>query len=224
MAKNQESVVDEVTLLSTSLVDRVTDRVREMILKGNLLPDEALNINAIAKQANVSLVPVREALARLSAFGLLQYTPNRGYRVTPRATPQERTALFEAREFLELSAAPLAVEYRTDEQIEELQELNQSMRKVDTIRPLVPRNFFHLNDKFHRLYVSTSANAYLVRFFDVLSFDLFASRQESLRVEIKRLTAEHALIIQALRKRDLGQLSITLQNHIRSTRYTNAAK
>jgi DNA-binding GntR family transcriptional regulator len=59
--------VSEETLLSTSLVDRLTDQLKEMIMTGDLAPDAPVNINAIAKQASVSLVPVREALARLSA-------------------------------------------------------------------------------------------------------------------------------------------------------------
>jgi DNA-binding GntR family transcriptional regulator len=89
-------------------MDRLTDQLKEMIMTGELGPDAPVNINAIAKQATVSLVPVREALARLSASGLLQFKPNRGYRVSPRLTPEGREALFEARELLELSAAPLA--------------------------------------------------------------------------------------------------------------------
>jgi len=118
------------TLPSTSLVDRLTDQLKEMIMTGELGPDAPVNINAIAKQATVSLVPVREALARLSASGLLQFKPNRGYRVSPRLTPEGREALFEARELLELSAAPLAVENRNHEQMAELASLNQAMRKL----------------------------------------------------------------------------------------------
>jgi DNA-binding GntR family transcriptional regulator len=212
--------VSEETLLSTSLVDRLTDQLKEMIMTGELAPDAPVNINAIAKQAAVSLVPVREALARLSASGLLQFKPNRGYRVSPRLTPDGREALFEARELLELAAAPLAVENRNPEQMTELTSLNQAMRKLSAKPRTMPQNFFRLNDKFHRTYVSTSANPYLVRFFDVLSFDLFMAREVTTPVDIKRLTAEHETIIKSLKDRNLDLLSKSLRNHIRSTRYS----
>ena len=210
------------TLPSTSLVDRLTDQLKEMILTGELAPDAPVNINAIAKQASVSLVPVREALARLSASGLLQFKPNRGYRVSPRLTSEGREALFEARELLELTAAPLAVEHRTDEQMAELASLNQGMRKLSGKPRTIPQNFFRLNDKFHRTYVGTSANPYLVRFFDVLSFDLFMAREVTAAIDIKRLTTEHEIIIKSLKDRNLEQLSKSLRNHIRSTRYSGS--
>ena len=53
---------------STSLVDRLTDSLKDKILNGELSADEAVNISAIAKENGVSLIPVREALARLSAW------------------------------------------------------------------------------------------------------------------------------------------------------------
>jgi DNA-binding GntR family transcriptional regulator len=212
--------VSEETVLSTSLVDRLTDQLKEMIMTGELGPDAPVNINAIAKLANVSLVPVREALARLSASGLLQFKPNRGYRVSPRLTPEGREALFEARELLELAAAPMAIENHNQEQLGELTSLNQAMRKLSAKPRTLPQNFFRLNDKFHRTYVGTSANLYLVRFFDVLSFDLFMAREVTTPIDIKRLTAEHEIIIKALRDRNLEQLSKSLRNHIRSTRYS----
>jgi len=214
--------VNEKTLPSTSLVDRLTDQLKEMIMTGELAPDAPVNINAIAKQATVSLVPVREALARLSASGLLQFKPNLGYRVSPRLTPEGREALFEARELLELAAAPLAVENRDEEQMEELASLNQAMRKLSGKPRTMPQNFFRLNDKFHRTYVGTSANAYLVRFFDVLSFDLIMAREVTAPIDIKRLTAEHEIIIKSLKERNLDLLSKSLRNHIRSTRYANS--
>ena len=213
--------MNEKSLLSTSLVDRLTDQLKEMIMTGELGPDAPVNINAIAKQATVSLVPVREALARLSASGLLQFKPNRGYRVSPRLTPEGREALFEARELLELSAAPLAVENRNHEQMAELASLNQAMRKLSAKLRTTPQNFFRLNDKFHRTYVGTSANPYLVRFFDVLSFDLYMAREVTAPIDIKRLTSEHEVIIKSLKDRNLEQLSKSLRNHIRSTRYSS---
>ena len=203
---------------STSLVDRLTDSLKDKILNGELSADEAVNISAIAKENGVSLIPVREALARLSAWGLLQFLPNRGYRVVPRLDPEARAALFQAREILELSAVPLAVIHRTDEQLKTLREINKQMRSLDKSKLADQRSFFRLNDQFHRHYLQMSGNPFLERMFESLSFDLLLSRETTTPVQIPRLCLEHDQIIDAAKKRDATLLNDILRRHIRSTR------
>ncbi len=204
---------------STSLVDFITARVKDMILLGELGPDEPVNINVIAKQAQVSLVPVREALARLSAIGLLQFAPNRGYRVIARLGPEARAALYEAREILERSAAPLAAANRTDAQVAELRSLNLEMHALGEAADTEPHAFFRLNDRFHKTYVGMTGNLYLERMFEGLSFDLLMAREHDFPTQhIARLADEHDEIIAAIEQRDADGLATLLTKHIRSTR------
>jgi len=206
---------------STSLVDRVAERVIGLIRRGELQPGAQVNINSLAKQWSISLVPIREALARLSATGLLQFIPNRGYRVSPRLTPEERASLFEVRELIELAAARVATTARTDEQISVLIKLNEQMRhlvEVDTNTRSY--DFFTLNDEFHKAYVRMSANPYLIKWFDALSFDALISREVDAQFDIQRLVEEHDAIIRALQSRKAPKLRDLLRRHIRSTRYT----
>ena len=203
---------------SPSLVDRLADGLKDMILNGELSPDEPLNISSIAKQNGVSLVPVREALARLGAMGLLQFAPNRGYRMAPKLELETRTKLFEAREILERAAVPLAVTYRTDAQLTLLRALNAEMRALGRKKSPNHKSFFRLNHQFHRIYVQTTSNLYLDRMFESLSFDLHLSREARDSIDITRLSEEHDEIISALEKKDVSRLDAILMNHIRSTR------
>lgn len=62
-----------------SLADQVADELRRMILVGELLPGTRLTHEFVAKLVSVSTMPVREALLRLVAEGLVDTAPNRSF-------------------------------------------------------------------------------------------------------------------------------------------------
>jgi DNA-binding GntR family transcriptional regulator len=62
---------------------RLVDRVREAILSGELQPGTKINLDNLKREFRVSLSPLREALARLIAGGLVELQNNRGYTVAP---------------------------------------------------------------------------------------------------------------------------------------------
>src|SRR4051794_29824701 len=59
----------------------LTSRIREAILSGELRPGTKINLAHLRDALGVSLSPLREALARLIAVGLVEFHDNRGYRV-----------------------------------------------------------------------------------------------------------------------------------------------
>jgi len=61
-----------------STVDHVQQAVMEEILRGELAPGTWLRQDELAERLGVSKIPVREALHRLSATGLVRFEPNRG--------------------------------------------------------------------------------------------------------------------------------------------------
>jgi DNA-binding GntR family transcriptional regulator len=73
------SGVDEKSTKATRLVDRL----REAILSGELRPGSKINLDTLRRELDVSLSPLREALARLIAVGLVELHNNRGYSVAP---------------------------------------------------------------------------------------------------------------------------------------------
>src|SRR4051794_13023573 len=63
-----------------SVVDRAYERIRELVLSGSVAPGAKLGQVELAEQLGISRTPVREALRRLSAEGLVEALPNRGFR------------------------------------------------------------------------------------------------------------------------------------------------
>jgi len=59
----------------------VTDRLRELIVQGQLRPGDHMHEMPLAQQLNVSRTPIRTALNTLASEGFLVYHPNRGYYV-----------------------------------------------------------------------------------------------------------------------------------------------
>ena len=66
-----------------TLATQLVDKLREAILTGRLEAGSKINLERVRESCGVSLSPLREALARLSADGLVRFSDNRGYRVTP---------------------------------------------------------------------------------------------------------------------------------------------
>jgi DNA-binding GntR family transcriptional regulator len=66
-----------------STVDRVEERVRAGLLRGDYAPGDWLRQDDLAAELGVSKIPVREALQRLAAASLVTFEPNRGAMVRP---------------------------------------------------------------------------------------------------------------------------------------------
>lgn len=66
-----------------ALTDQVTSILQERIFDRAYEPGEKLNIDALAREFDVSSSPIREALTRLSAMGLVTATSFAGFSVTP---------------------------------------------------------------------------------------------------------------------------------------------
>jgi len=75
------------------------------IVDGEIPPGMRLNIDAIARRLGVSQTPVREALQRLESDDLLEYTPGRGYRISPMLDLVGLRSVFEFRFLVEPWAA-----------------------------------------------------------------------------------------------------------------------
>jgi len=107
-----------VTLESTK-ADDIAGLIEEAIVSGELAPGSVLRQEQLSERFGVSRTPVREALRRLAALGLVSFVPNRGVRVRTLS----RNELYEAflvRAELEALATELAATKMTDEALAEL--------------------------------------------------------------------------------------------------------
>src|SRR6185436_12696471 len=106
----------------TSLADHVYLRLVEAIHSGTLSPGAALHVADLATQFDVSPSPVRDAISRLAAEGLVINNPNRRTTVL-NFTRQDIVETFQLREILECGAARLAARNITAAPLAELRRV-----------------------------------------------------------------------------------------------------
>jgi len=90
------------------LVHDVYDVLVDMFMNHTFAPGQRLNIDALARTLGVSQTPIREAMARLEAEGLISKEPRRSFTVAPLITLDELRALIDLRLLIEPSAAAAA--------------------------------------------------------------------------------------------------------------------
>jgi DNA-binding GntR family transcriptional regulator len=139
--------------------ERVYRAIRERILSGAYGPGYRVVIDALAEEFAVSALPVREAIRRLEAEGLVVYRPNAGAQVAP-AEPglfdEEMTVLA----VLEGFATALAAPNMGKAEIRRLTEINDRM--VQAMERLDSLGFGRLNQEFHSVIYEHCPNSSLV--------------------------------------------------------------
>jgi DNA-binding GntR family transcriptional regulator len=106
MADNGQSL--PLRPMRTVLSDATYSRIREKLLTHDIAPGERINIDALARDLDVSQTPVREALARLESEDLVTKEPLRGYTATTLLTVPQIRDLFQFRGLIEPWAAAMA--------------------------------------------------------------------------------------------------------------------
>jgi len=107
----------------------VYDYVMERIVEGTLTAGEPININALAEETGVSLIPTREALRRLESEGLVEFMFHRGVRVADLTIEQYRE-IMQTEAVLEGLAAGLSAQYLTADDIASARALNARMNEA----------------------------------------------------------------------------------------------
>jgi DNA-binding GntR family transcriptional regulator len=197
-----------------TLWQRVYDHLRTEILEGRLGPGAELGEVALAEQLGVSRGPLREAIGRLAAEGLVTVSPRRGA-VVRSLSKEEFLELYQVREALERMAVQLAVPRLTDEQFEELASLNEAMEAHAAQNEV--ESFFEANLAFHARLLEASGNGKLEELYRQLLGQLgrYRVRSLTLRGNLKRSVSEHKAILRAARRGDAERAAQLMAEHIR---------
>jgi DNA-binding GntR family transcriptional regulator len=109
----------------------VGQRLRALILQGQLPPGTVLRLAPLAASLGVSVMPVREALRRLEAEGLVVVTPRRGTTVAELSV-EDAEEIYALRVALETLCARHAAERLTDADLTELDRLFGNMEAAQS--------------------------------------------------------------------------------------------
>lgn len=120
--------------------------IRERIADQTYEPGHKLVLAQIAVELDTSVVPVREAIRRLEADGLVTFERNVGARVAM-VDQSSYVQSMEAVAILEGAATAQALEFLSDEDLDEAEAINERMRALLT--NFDPTEFTRLNHEFH---------------------------------------------------------------------------
>ena len=200
---------------SGTTAEAVYRALRRGIVDGKLAPGERLRSDAVANEMRVSRTPVREALRKLEAEGLVAHT---GSRVVVREfSEQDLTELFYVREALEGMAARLAAENATPAEIKEIRELLEDMNAI-RLRGDVGK-LRKLTGEFHQLICRASHNKRLLQSLQSLLDHVRQMQSSTLYNEGRPAQAlqEHRALLSAIEARDGGRAERLAREHRRKT-------
>lgn len=191
------------------------DRLQALIMSSDIAPGERLTVEALAREFDVSPTPIREALSRLEADGLVRKTHLRGFHAAPQLTEVEFEAMFEVRALLEPFAAGRTARLATTDQVAEIADLDRRMAQVARgVSEDSYREFALLDSRFHALIAEASGNPIVRETFDRMHVHLHLFRLPKDWRIADRALAEHRSIVSAIETRDEILATAAMQSHL----------
>jgi DNA-binding GntR family transcriptional regulator len=214
---------------SAELVDSIANAIRREVATGRFPMGTRLRQEALASDFGVSRTPVREALRKLQAEGVIVFEPRRGALVRG-PTPREIREAYRVRAELEGLAAELAAAWITDDELRELRDAERLFREVVSQvstaarRPAgvdvrrVTGDWIEANDRFHDVIQRAARNEPLRRTIVFLHRSIPRGLTGTALVANARLldanAAEHEAIRAAIEERAGKRARERMQAHI----------
>lgn len=203
--KNGNSGIDR-----NRMHDRVRWTILERILDGTYQPGERLKELSLAHEFHVSQAPVREALRKLEAIGVLKSEPYRGTRVRE-LSPRELHDAYQLRGILEKAATDFIGDFSTAD-VAYLEQEYAAMRNAVAAGDL--QLLASHNRNFHWRIMESCANKELARVWESLDVCMLSRMNVQRRVEeLPQAIATHQPIIDAFRAGDLRRAGQLLHEH-----------
>ncbi len=189
----------------------LASRLRELIVTGELGDGDRINEVHLARELGVSRTPLREALSNLSAEGVVESKPRRGFFVAP-LDVAELADLYAMRALLDPEAlARAGIPHAT--RLRELESLNAKLRKARK-----PGAIVELDNQWHRLLIAECPNRMLLwnidQFITLTRRYEHAYFRETTHIEIA--FEDHDRILAALNSRDLKAACKALHQNMQS--------
>jgi len=209
----------------TTKSDFAYGRLREMIMTGDVAPGDVLNQAELARVIGISTTPLREALRRLKAEGLVELDAHRDARVTA-LTAEEARDLLEIRASLDPLAVALAAERRSSADLREMRDAIQGLRPLPD-RPALADLVAHR--RFHTAIYMASRNEILISTLDGLWDKADRYRRLALaevrdQADRERTAIEHDVLLHCVVNRDAAGAGAVMRQHIGSSLGAKAAE
>ncbi len=190
------------------------DALMASIRSGVFVPGNRLREEEVAERLGLSRTPVREALRRLEADGIVEHRPRIGA-VIRRLNHGEVVELYEMRLVLERTAAEMAAKHGTVAEFDTLEDLNQSIADERAN----PATAAAINQEFHRGLYLACRNRFLLEAARALNNSLLllgpTTFTDEVRIDV--VVREHQAIVDALREGDVEAAGVAAEVHLNTS-------
>ncbi|GHC32859.1 GntR family transcriptional regulator [Aidingimonas halophila] len=200
---------------SATASSQVFEALKRDLIRGQFKAGEKLAISSLKSHYQVGLSPLREALNRLSAYGLLEQVNQRGFRV-PAMRLEELDDIANLRSQLECMALTQAFQNGDAEWESLLVAAHHRLRRADE-KPEQIEEWEQAHLRFHRALLAACGSSWLLRFIEQLhdQFDRYR-RMAPPNPEVRRqLDAQHGELVEYALNRDISGGRALLDDHIR---------
>ena len=186
--------------------------IRQAIRDLRFAPEQMVLEQHVAEALSMSRTPVREALIRLEAEGLVQLVPRHGFAVAP-LFPDALQEIYEIMEGLEGMAVELATIRASDQDLASLDSFGAKEQTALDSNEL--GTWVEIDDYFHNRLIELSTNVRLRRLVENYQVHLHRARLFTIQLRPKPMPSlvEHQDIVAAMRARDPGKARDLIQAH-----------
>jgi len=195
------------------LHDEVAERIRALILSGDLEPKSRVNELELSERFGISRTPLREAIKILATEGLLELLPNRGARVAS-VDAAEIDEMLEVIAGLEANAALLLVDRIDADEITAIEERHAAMLSAYNMGD--EAGYFRENRTIHEAMMQAARNATLAQVYATISgrIQRFRYMAHKTPEQWSRAIAEHEEMLRLIHARDGEALAKLMRLHI----------
>jgi DNA-binding GntR family transcriptional regulator len=209
------SVIDQSHPLN--LHEATFQTLKSLLVEGKIAPGTKLNERELAESLKVSRTPIREAIRRLAADGLVELIANRGA-IAVQLSIEDVIHTFDVIAELEGYSGELAAQNMNDNTLSELEALQYEMMASYARRDL--SSYYKLNLRIHRLINQAANNPVLATLFSQVNARIealrFRSNQDGVKWE--KAVEEHQEMLDALKARDSIRMRKVMITHVRNKR------
>ncbi len=202
---------------SQNLHETTFQKLRSLLVEGKIAPGSKLNERELAERLNVSRTPIREAIRRLAADGLVELIANRGA-IAVELSLEDVIHTFDVIADLEGFSGELAANNISAATLSELEALQYEMLASYARRDL--SSYYKLNLRIHHLINQAANNPVLSRLFSQVNARIealrFRSNQDGVKWE--KAVEEHQEMLEALKARDSKRMRKIMMQHVMNKR------
>ncbi|MFC3687943.1 GntR family transcriptional regulator [Aquipuribacter hungaricus] len=197
------------------LADEVYDTLLAQLMSLRIVPGSRVTIDALARELGVSQTPIRDALNRMEADGLVVRVHHAGYRIPPQITRGRFEDMLEVRLLLEPAAARRAAERATPEHVRGMRQMLAEMADLAGGDGHLAYGAFGRRDAaFHDLVALSGGNALVREALARLHTHVHLFRLLFDTQVTSLATAEHDEVLEAVASRDPDAAAWAMRTHI----------